>query len=246
MTSFGSVKKASPWGAFFICAFLALTAAAESVRVERALDGDSLLLADGRQVRLIGINAPEFGKDGSPPQPLAVEAYRRLSQLLERRSVLLRYSLEKSDRYGRVLAYAFTSDGQDVQALLLREGLAWFVAIPPNTAHAESYRGAESEARAKQLGIWGRTEYTPVSAERLTSSHSGFLRVRGTVSAVVRRRNDVELVLTPHMSLLVAPSAGMENVSTWTGRGLIARGWLTRYNGRWRMRVTHSSMLEQP
>ena len=44
--------------------------------VESVVDGDTLVLADGRQVRLVGIQAPKLplGRDGFQPWPLADEA----------------------------------------------------------------------------------------------------------------------------------------------------------------------------
>jgi len=59
-------RKAPRSGAFFIWAVLlalAATAAADTARVAKVIDGDSLRLSSGREVRLIGINAPELGPD---------------------------------------------------------------------------------------------------------------------------------------------------------------------------------------
>ena len=50
----------------------------ESVQVERVIDGDTVVLGDGRHVRIIGVNTPEmnwrkYNPDGVP-QPYAREA----------------------------------------------------------------------------------------------------------------------------------------------------------------------------
>lgn len=221
--------------------------AQEHVRVQRALDGDSLILVDGRQVRLIGINTPEFGKNGAPHQPLAQNARDRLHALVGGRQVRLNYETEKSDRYGRLLAHVVLADGSDAETTLLREGLAWFVAIPPNTAHWQRYREAESAARHERRGIWGRTEYTPAPAERLNSSHTGFRVITGKVTAVKRRHDEIEIVLAPHVRLLLRPDTmDTTDITSWAGKQLIARGWLTGYNRSLRMRITHPSMMELP
>ena len=67
MAVFASLKKASLVGAFFVSVFClpahALCPAPGKLpqaKVQRVVDGDTLRLADGRNVRLIGLNAPEL------------------------------------------------------------------------------------------------------------------------------------------------------------------------------------------
>src|SRR5258706_13154531 len=96
----------------------------ETVSVRWALDGDSLLLTDGRQVRLIGINAPELGKNGVAEQPLAREARDRATALTRGRTVRLVYDRERADRYGRTFANRMLSDGRELPKILLRQSSA--------------------------------------------------------------------------------------------------------------------------
>ena len=67
------MKKASLVGAFFvsvICLSAAQAYCPASERaghrsaVQRVVDGDTLRLSDGRNVRMIGLNTPELGKKG--------------------------------------------------------------------------------------------------------------------------------------------------------------------------------------
>lgn len=223
---------------------LAAAGAAELARVEQALDGDSLRLADGRELRMIGINAPEFGRQGAPDETLAAAARDRVAALVEQRRVRLRYGPERHDRYGRTLAYVELPDGRDLQEILLSEGLAWFVAVAPNVAHVNDYRVTEAEARGRRRGVWGREEYRPVPAEALTSEHTGFRRVSGTVRAVRRRGERLELRLAPRVWLIVPRSIGGALEPPVLGKQVLARGWLAEYKNSLRMRITHPSMLE--
>jgi len=232
-----------------LAAALALHASAygEEARVARVLDGDSLRLADGREVRLIGINAPEFGKDGAPDQPLAAAARNRARALVENRTVRLDFDRERFDRYGRVLAYVTLPDGRDLQRTLLEEGLAWFVAVPPNVARLEAYREAEAAARRQRRGVWGLAVYEPVAAERLAPDHpGGFVRLVGTVRAVRYRREHVVLDLgnRVHLTLPRAVGSGFPPPATLTGQRVLARGWLTRHRSGLRLRLTHPAMVE--
>lgn len=215
--------------------------------MRHALDGDSLVLNDGRQVRLIGINAPEIGVDGRPDQPLARAAQRRLAEWVAGRSVTLRFDNEKADRHGRALAYVTRADGTDVQAQLAREGLAWCVAIPPNTAHAADYCAAEREARSAQRGVWAEPSYQPTAVERLGPSDTGFRLVTGTVRRVGSSRHAIYLDLTPHFSVVIprdAWAAFPPEFRAGRGQTLVARGWVTEYKNGLRLRIAHPAMLE--
>ena len=101
-----------------------LTAAAhtEGVTVRHVLDGDSVILTDQRQVRLIGINAPEFGKDGRPDEPLAAAARDRLRELVQGKNVRLVLEEEQRDHYGRWLAHLQLPDGTRSRKSCLRKG----------------------------------------------------------------------------------------------------------------------------
>lgn len=232
---------------FLAALLLGAPAAAEDVLVKRALDGDSLLLADDRQVRLIGINAPELGKDGAPDQPLAAAARAVLARHAEGRRIAFTLDAETVDRYGRLLAYGATADGHDLQEVLLREGLAWFVAIAPNLAHLAHYRAAEKAARANRRGIWGLALYRPKPVEQVTGRDAGFRLVVGTVRGVRRSDEVWYFELSPRVYLSVRRADWIHFTGRpmdWIGRRLVARGWLSEYKGSLHMRISHPAMLE--
>jgi micrococcal nuclease len=240
--------RALRWSALVIFAFVAaisIAHAEETARVLWAHDGDTLRLFDQRDVRLIGINAPEIGRDGKPDEPLAVAARDRVSQLVRGRRVQLRYDNERFDRHGRTLAYVFLSDGRDLQEILLREGLAWFVAIAPNVVHRDRYRAAEAEARAGHHGIWSLPDYDPVPAERLTRRDTGFRRIVGTVMRVEEHQGWAMLRLAQHVELTIPRGVNGPAPTSLAGRRIVARGWLTAYKkNSLRMRITDPTMLE--
>lgn len=64
--------------------------------VVRVSDGDTFSLADGRRVRLLGVDAPEIGRC------MSEEAKQRLSQLVLGKHTRLKD--ETNDDYGRILA----------------------------------------------------------------------------------------------------------------------------------------------
>ena len=232
--------------------FLPLIAAGSSEtgdNVHHVLDGDSVILTDQRQVRLIGINAPEFGKEGQPNEPLAASARDRLRALTEGKAVRLILEAEQRDHYGRWLAHLFLLDGTSVEEVLLKEGLATAIAIPPNVTQIVRHQAAESQARQARRGLWGDSYYLPIGAESLTNAHGGFRFVRGRVTHVGRSKKFLYLDMGAHFALRIAHADWQQyfhgRPEEWRGRLLVARGWISAQNGRLHMGIGHPAMLER-
>lgn len=123
--------------------------------VTRLVDGDTLEV-DGVRVRLIGIDTPESKRPGSPVECFALEASARTAALLPvGTGVRLVLDVERTDRYGRTLAYVYRqSDGLFVNAALVRDGYASVLTVPPNVAHADEFVALQREARASGRGLW--------------------------------------------------------------------------------------------
>ncbi|GAA1803251.1 thermonuclease family protein [Nesterenkonia flava] len=85
--------------------------------VTRVIDGDTLELADGERVRLLGIDSPERGECHFDT------ASARMSELVLGQSVTLTRAGEDRDRYDRLLRYVDV-DGTDAGLTLIQEGLA--------------------------------------------------------------------------------------------------------------------------
>ena len=90
----------------------------------RIVDGDTLVLAGGATVRVLGIDAPEMQKDGQPADFLAHKAEATLGELTLNRTIGLSYDRLRDDHYGRLLAYLWLPDHTLVNAELVRRGLA--------------------------------------------------------------------------------------------------------------------------
>lgn len=242
------LKKALFTSAFLFLALLTATGvAAESAEIRHVIDGDTVVLANGQHLRLIGINAPELGKDGAPDQPLAREARARLASLVEKRHVTLGYEREREDHYGRLLAHVVLPDGRDVEEILLREGFAWAVAVTPNVNKLPALMTAENDARRSRRGVWAEPAYAPTPVERLTPQDTGFHFIEGTIRRRAQRHNVIYLDFTPSAALLI-PVKDWEkyfqsNPSALVGHRVVARGWLTESKGRLHLRVSHPAML---
>jgi micrococcal nuclease len=117
-------------------------------RVKRVVDGDTIVLADGRRIRYVGINTPERG------EPLWGEARDYNERKVKGKLVTLEFGEVKEDTYGRTLAYA-SAEGEMVNTELLQAGLAHLFILDSITYY-HHFRRIQEEARTKGLGIWGR------------------------------------------------------------------------------------------
>ena len=126
----------------------------QAALVVRVVDGDTLVLAGGIKVRVLGIDAPEMERDGQPADFLAHKAKAALTELTLNRTVSLSYDRLRYDHYGRLLAYLFLPDQTLVNAELVRRGLARVYFIAPNLLYQKDLLAAQQEAIEAQRGVW--------------------------------------------------------------------------------------------
>ncbi len=86
------------------------------VKVDRVIDGDTIEVNDS-SIRLLGINTPERG------EKYYKEAKKFLEQEVWNKKVRLEYGKDKTDRYGRELAYLIL-DGRNVNLKMVEMGFA--------------------------------------------------------------------------------------------------------------------------
>ncbi|MDL2329450.1 thermonuclease family protein [Desulfosarcina sp. OttesenSCG-928-A07] len=139
-------------------------AAEVPVHVKWVVDGDTLILQDGRHVRYIGVDAPEIDHQHTQNTPLANTARTVNQTLVDAYPLELVLDQQQKDHYGRTLAYVYRSDGVFVNLEMIRSGNAWCLFIPPNTLHAQLLLDAQHQAMTKGEGIWrsfGQDEKSP-------------------------------------------------------------------------------------
>ena len=144
-----------------------------AVRIGRVIDGDTVELADGRRVRLVQIDTPELGGG---------ECYSRKAAAVlggltpPGASVRLEGdpSLDRVDRYGRLLRYLFRGS-LNVNLELVRRGAAsvWFF-DGDRGRYAEELIAASREAKDARRGAWGACEaqLDPLNAFATSPKHN--------------------------------------------------------------------------
>ena len=171
--------------ALFVLFLPVPTWAEEGAFVQRVLSGDSLVLKDGRTVRLAGIKVPAKTQEA---------ARRFLETKVENKPVLLEKTTE--DRYGRLAAAVFTTDGvhnTDLQETLLSEGLAFLYPPTGDEPNLDFLLKKESQARQENRGLWTDPAYADIMAEEASKALGHFAFVRGKILAASRVKNKVYL-----------------------------------------------------
>ncbi|MEA2080078.1 MAG: thermonuclease family protein [Pseudomonadota bacterium] len=255
----GLLKKA-PWvGAFFVCLIWLSSASAdncsppaatEAVQVRYVHDGDSLVLRDNKKIRLIGINTPEMAHQNQPTQALAVKARDRLRQLLFQQGnrAQLVYGEQQQDRHKRNLAHLWLADGRNLTAELLREGLGWAIAIPPNVRFLDCYLESEKTARMASRGVWDHPDYVAGNSSDLSLRDEGFQLVRGRIVRVNHGGGATWINLEGRFALRIPDQDigwfKQPAERSWVGREVEVRGWLYSAKGELRVNVQHPAALQ--
>lgn len=207
----------------------------ETARLAHVHDGDSLRLTDQRRIRLIGLNAPEVAWDGAPAEPLAYEARDLLRSLVSAGDPIeLVYDREREDHYGRTLAHVYTDEGISLEALLLRRGLAFHIAVPPNITLADCLAAREQEARSAAVGLWEAGVWPAKPVEQMSEANTGYQRLQGRVTDVSVAGGSLWLELDGPLVLRISqadlehfpPGFKARALSDWVGRQLEVRGWV--------------------
>ncbi|MEM4282365.1 MAG: thermonuclease family protein [Candidatus Woesearchaeota archaeon] len=136
------------WFVFLLLLFLVSCAPAKQPAiVTKVIDGDTVTIQGGQNVRLLGINAPEKGERGYS------EARDFLIMHLLMKEVVLERDKDNRDKYGRLLRYVWYN-GLLVNKEIVRQGLAVAQIYPPNTKYASAIVAAEEEAMLQKRGLW--------------------------------------------------------------------------------------------
>lgn len=203
--------------------------------VSRISDGRTFTLADGREVRLAAIEVPlmplqQQSNQASAAAPGALAAKNALDALAGGDAVVLRRGQTETDRYGRIVAYAYTErDGDElfVQGEMIAAGFARFGGQVGSHACAAALLARENAARKAKLGLWADPYYDLIDAETPADvlAHKGqFALVEGQVVSVRQSGATIYVNFGQHWSADFAVTVRKRNERSFAAAGLDLQG----------------------
>lgn len=228
--------------------------------------GETLVLDDGRAVRLIGMLGPKPAARG-PASGARTVMETALSGFVLGKQVSLYIGERKRDRYGRLLAHVMLVDGggretEWVQGRLVSDGLARVISFQDNRLCISELLALEKEARDARKGLWSNGFFAvrPAMAEdllyRLAQSYE-IVEGRVVDVAAVKGRTYLNFGKDwkrDFTAFIPARTAGLfeSNESDWgqgirladlAGKQIRVRGWLRNYNGP-SITISHPEQIE--
>lgn len=205
--------------------------AGEHFRVTKVYDGDTILLGDGRKVRYLGMNAPEY------QEPFYLKAKRFNESLVLEKEIRLEFDQEKVDSYDRMLAYVYVGN-QMVNVRLVEEGLAHAFFIGPNRKHNGLLLKAQAAAKEKKAGIWsgrGRPRDLKITSVHIGDpDHPPYVRIANLSNGPMRLAGYLlsnesgkrylfpDITITPGYTVIVDSTEGTDGVDH---RGQLVVHW---------------------
>ena len=133
----------------------------------RVVDGDTVDVAPGGRVRLIGIDAPESVDPRRPVMCFGREASAAAGAMLQGRTVLLEAdaSQDDQDQFDRLLRYVWVADGGGPSGQasqgprlanfeLIARGFAHEYTFRTSYKYRDLFRQAQAHAQRYRLGLW--------------------------------------------------------------------------------------------
>lgn len=210
--------------------------------VEKVFDGDTILLTDGRRIRLLGINTPEVAGRYKTAEAGGEQAKTWLRQRLEGKKVRLEFDVEKQDKYQRTLAYVFADDRNHINLQLVERGLATANIYPPNLRYLDGFLKAQSAAETAKLGLWSEAEYAAMDYQNIDeNNYHGWKRVLGRVSGIKQTAKYGYLQYSADFRLQIDNQslALFPDLQSYVGKRLEARGWINKRKQQFTLRVRH-------
>ena len=227
-----------------------------TVKITEIVDGDTVILDNGRQVRLMGIQAPKLplNRPNFVAWPLAEEAKEYLEKILSHNATLYLADTAE-DRHGRILAHIITDDGKWLQQEMLLAGLARVYSFADNHEKTEELYAAAKKARKDKRGLWQLAYYAIRKSDdpKLQDLTGRFEIVEGTIKNVAEVKKNYYLnfgdnwredftVFIP-LSARKSFTAQKIKLKTWEGKKIRVRGWVENRNGP-SIEVTHPEQIE--
>jgi micrococcal nuclease len=127
--------------------------------VTKVVDGDTIWVNNNgkrQKIRMIGMDTPETVDPRKPVQCFGLEASAQAKTILGGQSVYLETdpSQDTVDKYGRTLAYVWTTSGRLFNLDMIADGYAHEYTYYVPYRYQQEFKAAQSDARTQERGLW--------------------------------------------------------------------------------------------
>lgn len=220
-----------------------------SNRVDTVIDAQTILMKDGKIVRLLGLGYPL--PTGEDMDNSMIAAKERLEALLPESTEVMLYQKRqvadakrgRMNRMGHLLAHLVKKDSEEwINGTLAAEGLAWVVTDAANPEMAEQLYVLEDNARKDGKGLWVKDSVNGLLTPDTVNEAEGQFRViEGTVNRASTSKNNLYLNFgtdwRKDFTLMVSADLrrrlSRKNVDAMSlaGKTIRVRGWIRNWNG---------------
>ncbi len=217
-----------------------------AARVEAVIDGQTVMMNDGKIVRLLGIEYPFTAGQDVSEQMLAGKD--QLGKWLRKGTDVTLWQSRNNktgriNRMGQLLAHLETKkDNQWINGSLIGAGLVYVETDWNNPDLADQMYALESRAREKQSGVWKKDSAAGLLTPETAMEGNGAYRVvEGTVQRAASSKNNLYLNFGHDMkrdfTVQIAPSLRKElsrrgvDALALSGKKVRVRGWIRDWNG---------------
>lgn len=123
--------------------------------VTKVIDGDSIIIDSGEEIRYIGIDTAEIVSPNEKFQCFGDVARIYNEELVLGKTITIQQEISDTDTAGRSLRHVYV-DNQLVSILLLEQGLARTYSVPPDIGLHLLFQHVEEIAKQRGRGVWGK------------------------------------------------------------------------------------------
>lgn len=229
-------------------------------RVIRVIDGDTVELDTGPEVRMIGTQAPKLplGRRDFKAWPMSTEAKTTLEAMVLGKNVQLHFGPADTDRYGRALAHVVTIGTPEKESLwaqgeMIARGMARVYVLSDNRVCVSTLLEKEQNARKIRAGIWSHRFYDIRPHDRSQEDVGTFQIVEGVVLDVAQKRKrfflnfgedwreDFTVTVSPQNAKVFEEEVDLFSLK---GKTIRVRGWVEDYNGPF-IEAVHPDQIEE-
>jgi len=223
-----------------------------SGKIDKVIDGLTILLTNGKIVRLSSIDIPAPlapSLSDKADQNFHLAAKQALEDAFPAKSDVMIYQTRnakkgRTSRMGHDLGHIVTKDEDKTwaQEILLTQGLARFYSSPVNQELSAVLFDIEAKAINEKIGLWSDTSpFKRQTPETAVQSMGQFTVIDGAPTKIATVRNNLYLNYGANwktdFTVMISTSLRKKlaqqgiNLMDLTGVPLRVRGWMREYNG---------------